>query len=62
MQGKYVLNTVSMLDDILGRMAAHQFQRMSLLRPLNVAKIFTIPEASARAEGGDASNAPKAKL
>lgn len=49
-----------MLDDILSRMAAHQFQKMSLLRPLNVAKIFSIPKEDEPAPS--VASEPKAKL
>jgi len=39
-KGPYIVDAVATLDDIIGRMASHQFKRMSNLRPLQVANQF----------------------
>ncbi len=39
-KGPYIVDAVATLDDIIRRMASHQFKRMSNLRPLQVANQF----------------------
>jgi pyruvate kinase len=39
-KGPYVVQAVQMLDDVLTRMQAHQTKKVSLLRPLNLARRF----------------------
>jgi pyruvate kinase len=45
-KGPYVVQAVQMLDDVLTRMEAHQTKKVSLLRPLNVARRFCCGEGT----------------
>jgi pyruvate kinase len=43
-KGPYIVQAVQMLDDVLTRMQAHQTKKVSLLRPLNLARRFCCGE------------------
>jgi pyruvate kinase len=43
-KGPYVVQAVQMLDDVLTRMQSHQTKKVSLLRPLNLARRFCLGE------------------
>jgi pyruvate kinase len=45
-KGPYVVQAVQMLDDVLIRMQAHQTKKVSLLRPLNLARRFCCGEGT----------------
>ncbi len=45
-KGPYVVQAVQMLDDVLTRMQAHQTKKVSLLRPLSLARRFCCGEGT----------------
>jgi pyruvate kinase len=45
-KGPYIVQAVQMLDDVLTRMQAHQTKKVSLLRPLNLARRFCCGETT----------------
>ena len=61
-KGPYVVQAVQMLDDVLTRMEAHQTKKVSLLRPLNVARRFCCGEGTVRSPSVDVSNRESQRL
>ncbi|MCC6676366.1 MAG: pyruvate kinase [Phycisphaerales bacterium] len=45
-KGPYIIEAVRTLDDILRRMSSHQEKKRAVLRPLRVARGFTVPAAA----------------
>jgi pyruvate kinase len=50
-KGPHVCDAMRVLDDILGRMEAHQDKKSSLLRPLSISQIHASPANHFRASG-----------
>ncbi len=58
-KGPFIVKAVATLDDIIKRMASHQFKRKSNLRPLQVASAFLLDKPRSAAARGRYPSKPK---